>query len=54
MQDFYINMAISGVIALLTHAIPADGSTKKKWKKGILKVFKAIAVAYQDDKDFQL
>lgn len=53
MNDFYIQMAISTVIAFLTHLIPADGSSKKKWKKAMLKVFNTISAAYKDDADFQ-
>ncbi len=53
MNDFYISMAISTVIGLLTHLVPADGSSKKKWKKAMLKVFKTIGEAYKDDADFK-
>ena len=51
MESFYIQMGISAVLGLLTHLIPADGSSKKKWKSAMLKMFKAIAAAYPEFTD---
>ena len=51
-MNFYVDMAISVLLALLSKTIPKDGSSKKEWKKAFLKVFKAIGAAYSDDPDF--
>ena len=53
MDVLLINLALSTLLTLLQITIPADGSSKKKWKKAILKVFREIAKIYKDDPDFQ-
>ncbi len=53
MESILIDMGISYFITLLRDKIPADSTSKNKYKKVVLKVFKAIAAAYKDDPDFQ-
>jgi hypothetical protein len=53
METILINLALNTLLTLLQITIPADGSSKKKWKKAILKVFKEIAKIYKDDPDFK-
>ena len=51
MNEFLINMAISTIITLLRSLI--NDSSKSKWKKPILKIFREIAKQYGDDPDFK-
>ncbi|HEX8636707.1 MAG TPA: hypothetical protein VF692_01495 [Pyrinomonadaceae bacterium] len=53
MNDMFINMGISVLLELLKKRIPKDGTSKKEWKKALLKVFRAIGEAYKDDPEFQ-
>lgn len=53
MNNLIIDMGIASLLSLLKHYIPNDAEQKSKWKKAVLKVFKAIKTAYSDDKDFQ-
>lgn len=53
MNDFFIDLGLTALLALLTREIPTNGNTKSKWKRALLKLFKAIAVAYKDDPDFK-
>jgi len=53
MESILIDLGISALITLLREKIPSSGETKKKYKKVILKVFKAISAAYADDPDFK-
>jgi hypothetical protein len=54
MESIWIDLGISALITLLREKIPGDGSSKNKYKKVMLKVFKAIAAAYKDDDDFKI
>lgn len=53
MNEILIDLGISALITLLRKKIPADGSSKKDYKRVMLKVFKSIAEAYKDDEDFR-
>lgn len=47
MSDFLIDMSVAVLLRLL-----ADKSAKSKWRRAMLKVFKAIASAYPRDAEF--
>jgi hypothetical protein len=51
--DVYVNMALSVLLELLKTTIPKNLTSKKKWKKALLKVFQKIAEAYKDDEEFK-
>ncbi len=51
--DILIDLGISALITLLREKIPNSNSAKNKYKRALLKVFKAIAAAYQDDSEFK-
>lgn len=53
MNSILIDLGISALITLLRKQIPSNGSSKKEYKKVMLKVFKAIAEAYKDDEEFK-
>jgi hypothetical protein len=54
MDDILIDMGLAALLRLLKDKVPNDSKTKSKWKKAMLKVFKAIGTAYSDDKDFNV
>lgn len=53
MENILIDLGISALITVLREKIPSNAATKKKYKKVLLKIFKAIAVAYADDDEFK-
>lgn len=53
MNNFFITQAIAILLELLKNVIPADGSSRKKWKKALAKVFKEIGKVYAGDEEFQ-
>lgn len=48
MNDFYINLAVTVMLQAVK-----DGAIKGKFRRAFLKVFKAVATAYQTDQEFQ-
>lgn len=48
MEDFLIDMAVGVLLRLAT-----DAKKKAKWRKALLKVFRAIASAFPQDPDFK-
>lgn len=50
MNDFLLNQAISTLLFFLS---PANRLPVRKWKRALLKIFRAIARAFPNDEDFQ-
>lgn len=48
-EDYIINSAVGALLLMLQ-----DSSKRSKWRKAMLKVFRAIAVAFGNDPDFRL
>ncbi len=53
MNDFFVDMALTTLLGLLKKQIPNDSAQRSKWKKAMLKVFRAIGETYKNDSDFQ-
>ena len=53
MNDFFLDMAFSVLIAVLKKYIAPGGSGSSQWKAAFLKLFKLIAQAYGDDPAFK-
>lgn len=49
MQDFIIVQAVSTVLFLIQRG---DAQDRSKWRRSLLKVFKAIAQAFPQDQEF--
>lgn len=54
MNEAFIDMGLAFLLALLQREIPTDGSKKSKWRKALLKLFKAIGNAYHGDPEFKI
>lgn len=48
MPDWIISMAVNAMVQLAR-----DKSSRSKWRKALLKVFREIAIAFRDDAEFQ-
>jgi len=48
--DFALNILVNA----LTHFIPTNGSSQKKYKSVLLKIFRIIGNIYKDDSTFSL
>ena len=53
MKSFLISMGLRVLLELVKTKIPADGSSKKMWKKDLAELFREIGKAYKDDAEFQ-
>lgn len=47
MNDFYIDLAVSVILRVVQ-----SGPQRNKYRKALLKIFKAIAQAYKSDAEF--
>lgn len=48
MEDILINLGVGALLAILS-----DPSKRGRWRRAILKIFRAASVHFKDDADFR-